>query len=107
MVCPASLVGLFGQLLTCLLDTSLDGCHLEVISIGSGFHVAKNSHLVTWGLDTTPIDDFCHCDVERWSLGGVIFLHCTWQACRDGLDAYSWGHLDLSKLACRTRKVFP
>jgi hypothetical protein len=65
MACPARLAGLFGHLLSCLHDTSLDECHLEVISIGSGSHVAKNSHLVTLGLDTTSIDDLRRCEVER------------------------------------------
>jgi len=65
MARPASLSEQLGHLLICLLDTLLDGCHLEVISIGSGCHMAKNSHLVTWGLDTAPIDDFRRCEVER------------------------------------------
>ena len=65
MGCLARLAGLFGHLLSCLHDMSLDGCHLEVISIGSGYHVAENSHLVTLGLDTAPIDDLRRCEVER------------------------------------------
>ena len=44
---PASLVVPFGHLLACLRDTSLDGCHLDVISFISGCHVPNNSHLVT------------------------------------------------------------
>ena len=62
---PGKPCGLFGHLFVCLLDTSLDGCHLEAIPVGNGCHVAKDSHLVTLGLDTTTIDDLRHCEVER------------------------------------------
>ena len=105
MACPASLAGLFGHLFSCLHDMSLDGCHLEVISTGSGCHVARNSHLVTWGLDTAPIDDLLRCDVERWSLGGVVQLCRPRQACQDGLEVGFWGNLDLARLSCPARDV--
>src|SRR3990170_3255615 len=107
MACPASLAGPFGHLLICLLDTSLDGCHLEVISFGSGCHVSNNSHLVTWGLDTASIDDLRHCEVERWSLGGVGRPHYARQACQGGLETCLQGNLDLARLACPAREVSP
>ena len=69
---PASLAVPFDHLLACLHDTSLDGCHLEVISFRNGCQVQNNSHLITWGLDTAPIGDLRCCEVERWSLGGVV-----------------------------------
>ena len=58
--------GLFRQLHTYLLDTSQDGCHLQVSSVGSGCHVANNSHLVTLDLVTAPIDDVHRDEVVRW-----------------------------------------
>ena len=41
---------------------------IQMISVGSGWHVAKDSHLVTWGLATRLIDDLRQCDLERLSL---------------------------------------
>jgi hypothetical protein len=65
MACPAFLTGLFGHLLFYLRDTSQDGCHLEVIPVGNGCHVAKGSHLVILGLDTTSIGDLRRREVGR------------------------------------------
>ena len=107
MACQESLVGLFDYLLSCPQDTSFDVCHLEVISIGSGCNVARNNHLFTWGLDTALIDDLHRRKVERWSPGGVFFLRCARQARRDGLEACFRGNLDLVRLTCPTREVFP
>ena len=64
---PASPVGLFCQLRACLLDTSQDGCHLEVFSVGSGCHVANSSYLVPLELDTALINVVRRDEVVRWS----------------------------------------
>src|SRR5215216_6018961 len=104
---PASLDRLLGHLLSWLRDMSLGGCHLEVISTGSGCHVAKNSHLVTWGLDTALIDDLRRCEVVRWSLGGVVFFRRSRQAYRGDLGACLRSNLDLARLACPVMEVFP
>jgi hypothetical protein len=107
MVCPARHARLFSHLLSCLHDTLLDGCHLEVISVGSGCHVAENNHLVTLGLDTALSDDLRRREVVRWSLGGVFCLRRTRQACRGSLEACFRGNLDLARLSFPAREVFP
>ena len=71
----ASLAMPFNHLLACLRDTPLDGCHLGVIFLRNGCHVPNDSHLITWGLDTALIGELHCCEVERWSLGGVV---CPW-----------------------------
>ena len=80
---------------------------MEVFAIGSGFHVAKSSHLVTLGLDTAPIDDLRRCEVVRWSLGGVVCLRKARQACWGSLEICLRVNLDLTRLACPAREVFP
>jgi hypothetical protein len=44
---------------------SLDGCHLEVIPVGNGCHVAKGSQLVILRLYTAPIGDLRSDEVGR------------------------------------------
>ena len=107
MACPASLARLFGHLPICLLDTSLDGCHLEVISFGSGCHVPNNSHLVTWGLDTASIGDLHCCEVERWSLGRVVRLSVPDKLAGAVFETCLRGDLDLAGLACTAREAIP
>ena len=57
VACPASLAGLFCQLYTYQLDTSLDGCRSWAFPVEKGHHVAIGCHLVTLWLDTTSPDD--------------------------------------------------
>src|SRR4051812_5025699 len=92
---PASLAVLFNHFLSCLCDTPLDGFHLGVFFLRNGCHVPNDSHLITWGLDTAMIGVLRCCEVERWSLGGVIRPRCPQQACQ-GLRC----GLDLIGLAC-------
>ena len=56
---------MFCQHRACLLDTSQDGCRLEVSFVGSGCHVANSSQLVTLELDTALIDDVRRDEVVR------------------------------------------
>jgi len=65
LVLSSILQNQLGMALDALTDTSQDKWHLEVFSVGSACHLAGNNHLVTWGLDTTPIDELRCCEVER------------------------------------------
>ena len=85
----------------------LDGCNLEVFSFGNGCHMTSNSHLITWGLDTTPIGDLRCREVDRWSLDGVFRPRRPRQACRGNLETCLQCSLDLIELACPAREVFP
>jgi hypothetical protein len=66
---------------------------------------ACSGHLITWGLDTTPISDLRHCQVERWSLGGDLWQSCPGKPYGAGLELVPEGGLDPAMLSCPAREA--
>ena len=60
---PGKACWLSCQLRAYSLDTSQDGCHLQVFFVGRGFHVTNGCHLVTLRLDTALNHDVGHAGV--------------------------------------------